>query len=226
MSSWDDTRHIEAIAKKQVEPFLKRHLGDIVWVDKKKMDRQGLEIKLQKNCGDAFFNSGGEMKVAELKSERVWTGNLFLEIFSNRKWNTPGWMFELKHCDLLVYYFLNWGDHFVGSELEHRQFVYVVNFKKLTKWAFVEYDVDQIPIFYRGPIKDVKLAEQHAHKQLNDSWGHLWPIPQLARHVLVRGFMLDKNRPEWEEEMWLYDSQIYEFLGRPDWETYKLPVQK
>lgn len=61
----------------------------------------------QKTIGDlkCHFRKLGSTSV-ELKIERRFTGNLFIETWRNREWGTPGWL-HTCHADQLAYYFLD-----------------------------------------------------------------------------------------------------------------------
>jgi len=43
----------------------------------------------------------------EVKTEKTYTGNLFIEEWSNRKWDEEGWFRKLTECDYLFYLFIN-----------------------------------------------------------------------------------------------------------------------
>ncbi len=61
----------------------------------------------QKTIGDLLchFPKLGETSV-ELKIEQRFTGNLFIETWSNREFGSPGWLYTCN-ADILAYYFLD-----------------------------------------------------------------------------------------------------------------------
>src|ERR1043166_1316452 len=107
MSGFESARVVEARGLSVLTPFLdERADGRFVLFDKGPLARA-----LQETTGDGVFNveDGGTFFV-EIKCERKWTGNLFLETWSNRNLEdrqsharrgcNPGWLYKLN-ADLL-----------------------------------------------------------------------------------------------------------------------------
>ncbi len=96
--------------------------------------RGPLARTLQHNFSDFFMNTDEQTVCSsEIKVERHWTGNLFLETWSNlnladrgshyERGSTPGWMVTSR-ADLLLTYFLDTDD------------LVTVPFLRLKRWAF------------------------------------------------------------------------------------------
>ena len=134
-----------------------------------------LALYLQKACGDYHLRIHGEIGTLELKTEEKSTGNLFLEMFSNRnlqdpakhfeRGTTPGWLVTSK-ARWLAYAFLDYG------------VVYVCSMLQLQRWAFCKERV------FSG---DYPLKCQGRYPQLNDTWGFCAPI-RVLQHDLGRYF--------------------------------------
>jgi hypothetical protein len=158
MNGFDSARQVERRAVERLLPFLKERAydGRFVLTNKGPLARH-----LQTTVGDVLLNSdpdqiwGIEIKAEE---EERW-GNFFLELFSNRKWGTPGWMVTLQ-SDLLFYYFLD------------TDRLYVMNLPRLQCWAFSDGQL------WRHPQK-----RQNKYAQLNDTWGACVPIKRIQREV-------------------------------------------
>jgi len=132
-----------------------------------------LSRTLQKSFGDFFMNVDTEtVRSLEIKVERHWTGNLFLETWSNRNLDdreahyehgsTPGWLVTSR-ADLLLFYFLDTDD------------LITVPLLRLKRWAF-----DSGP---QGGIYGWPERPQRQYRQANDSWGRVVPVDHLEREV-------------------------------------------
>jgi hypothetical protein len=124
-----------------------------------------LAKELQVSIGDLLFNSDSEtIWSVELKAEQRSTGNLFLEVWSNRSQFNPGWMWKLN-ADLLLYHFLD------SDEL------YSVNFQRLKRWF---HGCD-----HRGrpPSSLYQHVEQGKYQQRNDTWGVLVPLSAIDEAI-------------------------------------------
>lgn len=109
------------------------------------------------------FNSDDEtVHSIEIKAEEHWTGNLFIERWSNRHRQTDGWLVTLD-CDLLLYHFL---------ETDR---CLVLNFQRLRRWV-LEHEAR------------FRLVDQKKYKQLNDTWGLLVPVHALPLGLLLNEF--------------------------------------
>ena len=127
----------------------------------------------QRSFGDFFINIDADtVRLLEVKIERHWTGNLFLETWSNlnledreahaEHGSTPGWMVTSR-ADLLLFYFLDTDD------------LVTVPLLRLKRWAFGSGTEGGI---YAWPEK-----RQGRFEQRNDSWGRCVPVEHLAAAV-------------------------------------------
>lgn len=164
MNGFDRCRMLE----RQVLPRLVRLLewycpdGRYVLVNKGM-----LVAELQPRYGDAFANDSADVFGAiEFKVEERFTGNLFLETWSNLDFlrSKQGWMYSLK-VDRLWCYFLS-DDVLID-----------ISFSKLWEWAFV-----QRRIYRYTEVPQRKTA------QLNTTCGRLVPIETLRRDIGLREF--------------------------------------
>jgi len=160
---------VETQGRLILEPFLLQKAdGRLVMFDKGPMARA-----LQETVGDGVFSEAGRQWFVELKVEQRFTGNLFLETWSNRNLKSrdnhaslgsnPGWLLKLK-ADLLLYYFLD-NDH-----------LYAIDLFKLKRWAFALPGKNGND----GRIWDYREVEQGASVQRNDTRGRIVPIADLA----------------------------------------------
>lgn len=128
---------------------------------------------LQGSFGDVLMNTGAEtVWSVEIKVEQNWTGNLFLEAWSNRNLEdkashaergcNPGWLLSTG-ADLLMSYFLDTDD------------LVVVAMFRLKRWAFGSEDEGGV---YAWPEK-----RQGRYAQRNDSWGRCVPVDVIEREV-------------------------------------------
>ena len=169
-------KQVEAQGLEVLGPFLKSRSDDGQLL----LNNKGLLAQvLQSQTGDAFWTKDGELHSLEFKCERRWTGNLFLETWSNRNLedraghirfgSNPGWMYKLHQATLLLYYFLD------------RDLLYVIPFLSLKRWAF---GCGETPgEIYRYPEK-----RQIGTMQSNDSWGRIVPIRDLTKAGLIREY--------------------------------------
>lgn len=138
--------------------------------------RGTLARTLQSSFGDIFVNTDASTVWAiEAKIERRWTGNLFLELWSNRnlyskaqhaaRGSTPGWLVTCR-ADLLAFYFLDSDD-----------LIFVPVFA-LKRWAFGS--------GAQGGVYAYPEKHQGRYVQPNDSWGRIVPVDVVAREVGVK----------------------------------------
>lgn len=169
--SFDKCRMVEAEGLAILGPFLDAKAdGRLVMLDKGPLARA-----LQETTGDCIFQGPeGRAWSVEIKTEEQHTGNLFLESWSNRNLTepashisrgmNPGWMFK-NRADLLMYYFLDTDQ------------LYVMDFFKLKRWAFLYWAVVDYP------------ERPHGKRvQLNDAWGWCVPVSVLKRELGDRSF--------------------------------------
>lgn len=115
----------------------------------------------QKWLGDIVTISKSGTTSIELKIEERFTGNLFVELWSNREWGRPGWLFT-SEAQVIAFYFKD-QDHMVGVEL-----------KSLKHWLLNQRD---------GKLDNYKQVKA---KQTgpNDTFGAIVPISDLrAAHL-------------------------------------------
>lgn len=171
MNAFDLARGVEAQAMVRLLPFVEERAqsGRYVVTDKGR-----LAPFLQEIVGDVIFNDKQDrMWSIEIKAERRFTGNLFLETWSNRNLENPdsharrgsnvGWLAKLQ-ADLLFYYFLDVDRLFIGQVFA------------LKRWAFGHGKVE-------GRLYDYKEVTQAKYAQLNDTVGRLVSIADLCREM-------------------------------------------
>lgn len=178
MTAFDNSRKIETQGMTLLMPFLREraHDGQLVVTSKGALARH-----LQETIGDVIFNSDSERFYSvEVKIEARYTGNLFIEVFSNRNLEqrcsnaergiNVGWIFKLR-ADLLFYYFVDSDD------------LYIIPLFRLQRWAFGNGDVP-------GNVWRYRQAKQSKYHQLNDTWGWIVPIsdvpPAICKRVNAR----------------------------------------
>ena len=178
MNAFTAAQSVESRGKELLKPWLleQSDSGAVVWTTKGALHRE-----LQEDFGDVLFNTPGEQVwCAELKVEERWTGNLFLEVWSNRNLESRdnhtrlgsnvGWMLKQK-ADLLFYYFLD-----VDRLL-------VMPLFQLKRWAFGYGDIV-------GQIWKYDQKKQGRYQQMNDTWGAIVKVSDLQGKVRVRQFSL------------------------------------
>lgn len=152
-------------------PFLESRAwrGQVIRVAKGPLARH-----FQRSFGDLLIATGpGDVASVEIKAVRRWTGNLFLEVWSNRntddrtshveRGSTPGWLITCR-ADVL-------GFHFLDADM-----VLFLPLFRLQQWAFGTGDVP-------GRIYDFPERGQRRYVQRNDTWGRIVPVDVLAREV-------------------------------------------
>lgn len=97
----------------------------------------------------------------ELKAEQDWTGNLFLETWSNRDAfrTTHGWLIK-GLFDELFYYFIGCGR------------LLVFNFPLLREWT-------------KDNCRKFQEKLQERTSQLNKTYGLLVPVRDIPRHIVI-----------------------------------------
>lgn len=159
-TSYELTRNLERIAMERVGQYAIKFADDgkVYWHEGK---------ELQKELGDMSFAYQGKTYCVELKAEQKFTGNLFLETWSNRSRWTIGWMYTTK-ADKLWYYFID------NDEL------YYANVETLRDWCFGSGDG-------AGQIYKHRELKQSKYAQKNDSWGRIVPIETLLMRKVLFG---------------------------------------
>ncbi len=161
---------IEVEGYQLIRPYLDRHCEEYVYINTSK--RKDLYNLIQKNAGDLIFKVNGEIYFADLKTEQSNRyGNFFLETWSNKSRNTPGWLDPKVgiQSDYLFYIFLE------------QKMMYSFNFPELRRWAYEQNNLKRFP-----------EKCQKKYDQLNDTWGVCVPIEKLVREVKTRIVDLQK----------------------------------
>lgn len=125
MNSFDKCREIELESMPQLEALLKTEAynGQYVLINK-----GGRAAEFQATIGDVIFNDKNyQIKTIEIKTEKRYTGNLFLEFLSNKsfepnRFNT-GWLMKIE-ADVIWYYFSD------------KDLLYSIELDILREWCF------------------------------------------------------------------------------------------
>lgn len=183
MNAFERCSMLAARSLCDLRPFLLETQGRYVLTDKGRLSRV-----FQATFGDLIFNSrDGGLYTVELKAEARWTGNLFLEVWSNFNFSdrdsylthgpNPGWLMKLN-ADLLFYHFPN------------QDRLIILSLPALQKWAFCrpsrnlsEPDSRGEQRRLSGRVFDFRQAEQTAHEQKNTTVGALVPIAVLEKEL-------------------------------------------
>ncbi len=180
MNAFDTARTVEARSLTILMPWLEEQsAGRFVLTNKGR-----LACLFQETVGDVIFNSATDKRVwsLELKAEVKWTGNLFLELWSNRNLDdpanharhgsNPGWLVKLT-ADLLLY-------HFLDADI-----VYLISLFRLKRWAFGCAGVD-------GRLHLFEERVQRKYHQKNDTCGRLVPVDVLMKELPPRSIRVFK----------------------------------
>jgi len=162
MNEFEQAKLIERQSLKILDPLLDlvAYKGRWVWNGKGRLAQE-----LQISIGDVQLNTDSEHIIAiELKAERDWSFNFYLEAWSNRRIYRPGWMWT-SNADFLFYHFLSSDD------------LYCIDFQALKRW-FHGCDHRSRPPWCLWPH-----AEQGRYVQRNDTWGVLIPINEVEKAV-------------------------------------------
>lgn len=178
MNGFDAARMVEAEGMVRLRPYLREmsHEGRFVLTSKGTLSK-----RLQESVGDVLLADGPDTCWSvEIKTEREYTGNLFIETWSNRnladrkshaeRGSNVGWIYKMV-ADRLFCFFLDTG-HLIDIDLFSLQ---QWAFCKQRLWAFRE-------------------AGQGRYRQKNDTYGRLVPIATLRAELpprAVRECVLD-----------------------------------
>ena len=153
--TYQDCMDTEQEGSRAIDLHLQNHYDFHIWTNRLPTK---LSAKIQPVWGDLILFNGWDVCTAEVKVERKSTGNFFIEKYSNRFRDTPGWVSELR-CALLMYLFLD--------EMK----LYIIDMRKLNahaeKWWVPHY----------------RLIRQRKHEQPNDTWGWIQDITQVMFNV-------------------------------------------
>lgn len=179
-----------------VEPFLEQRGNRWVTTDKGRLGEF-----LQRTVGDLILNDqAGQVWSVEMKAEARFTGNLFLEIWSNFNFDDmrsyrgfgprPGWLLTLN-ADLLFYHFLDCDR------------LCIMSLPALQRWAFCRDSKNWTEPDRRGErsrlsgrVFDFRQARQHATEQKNLTVGALVPLETLRREIKVAEHSVRQLRME------------------------------
>lgn len=174
MNAFEQASRVETEGMRRLMPFIEErsYKGRFV-----KTAKGALSKALQAEFGDVLMNTDDQtVWGVEIKIEQRWTGNLFLETWSNRnleskqshgeRGQTPGWLVT-QRADLLFYYFLD------------VDLLLVIPIFALKQWAFGSGDTP-------GHLFAWKEVRQGKYAQRNDTWGRLVNVDALCRSVPIR----------------------------------------
>lgn len=157
MNSFEKCQKIEELGYELIKPYLRQNFSEYVYVNT--VERNELILAFQQNFGDLIVKKGKAIFFIDIKTENEDKyGNFFLETWSNKKRNTPGW-FPLEagvKADFVYYVFLK------------QKLLYILDLPKLRKWAFEEHNIERYP-----------EKMQNKYDQLNDTWGRCVKIKDL-----------------------------------------------
>lgn len=183
MSAFEDAKSVEAASLLALRPFLEETQGRYVLTNK------GAASKLiQETLGDILFNDRkGRLWSVEMKAERRWTGNLFLEVWSNRnltdaenhsgRGSKAGWLVTTG-ADLLFWHFIDADKLVICNMLALKQWAFATPGKRLSE-PNARGESVQLP----GRIWDFEEKAQKAYSQLNDTRGRIVPVSVLEREM-------------------------------------------
>ena len=164
MNSFVECQKIEARGYEMLKPYLREHFDEFVYVNTE--ERSELMQAFQRNFGDLIVKRGKGLYFIDIKTENEDKyGNLFLETWSNKKRDTPGWFMPPEEggvkADFLYYVFLKQRD------------LYILDLPKVRVWAFTNKNIERYP-----------EKMQNKYDQLNDTWGRCVKIVDLLRDNL------------------------------------------
>lgn len=151
MNAFKAATEIETIARRELLPWLLKTCQNV--------EDTGHSEFLQKTCGDWIITKLSQQYGVELKAEARYTGNLFLETWSNLPRRTLGWMYT-SQADYLFYFFAD------TKEL------FVIDFPALWQWAFGVGEKE-------GAIYKYAEKTQSKYNQVNFTRGRIVPINDI-----------------------------------------------
>lgn len=161
MNSFIECQKIEVKGYELVKPYLQKHFDEFVYVNTE--ERNELILAFQQNFGDLIVKKDKAIYFIDIKTENEDKyGNLFLETWSNKKRNTPGWVVPEVgvKADFVYYIFLK------------QRILYILDLPKLRKWGFSDKNMERYP-----------EKMQNKYDQLNDTWGRCVKINDLIREL-------------------------------------------
>ena len=166
MNGFEKACGVEAEGLARVYEFLKIRADDGRYV---RIEKGRLAAQLQQEIGDILMNREGSLYSAEVKIEQRFTGNLFLETFSNAMPERlkPGWLYT-NQADLLLYHFL---DRPVS--------LFIASLPALKGWAFRRRGHNGCV----GRLCGFEEKQQTKYDQLNVTVGRIVPIAILKKEA-------------------------------------------
>ena len=146
MNAFEQARTVEQLAKDEILPWLNLKCESV--------EDTGDSLWLQKICGDFIVVQENRKRGVELKAEQKYTGNVYLETWSNRPEFTFGWLWTSR-AHWLMYYFA-----------DNRQ-LFVFDLPALQAWAV------------EGAVYKYAEKPQSKYDQLNYTWGRVVPIADI-----------------------------------------------
>lgn len=149
-------------------------------------DKGRLAPEIQQKYGDIVTQRRGQMVWVEMKTEERYTGNFFIEDWSNWSRGNPGWFHKLD-TDLLFYQFLD------------NQSLYLVDFRSLRQWL-----MSGNPTGNR--FSKYRMVKQSKCDQLNDTWGRLVPVidvmesREVRSHIVYLGVEIGPRTPAFTQQ--------------------------
>lgn len=168
MNAFEQACRVEAEGAADLVAFLSRQSDGGRFVLTKK---GRLAQDLQLAYGDAFVSRDGNFYACEFKVERTFTGNFFIETWSNRSRFRRGWLDHLD-ADLLLYFFIGSGE------------LFIIPFQRLKEWAFGG-------MFPQERLYSFPHVPQQKYRQANDTWGRLVPVSVVHQEVRFRYWRKD-----------------------------------
>jgi hypothetical protein len=161
MNSFQACQKTENQGYELVKPYLNKNFDEYVYVNT--TERNDLVLAFQQNFGDLIVKKNGMIYFIDIKTEgEDKYGNLFLETWSNKKRNTPGWFVSdvgVK-ADFIYYIFLQ------------QRILYILDLPKLRKWAFDDKNIERYP-----------EKMQNKYDQFNDTWGKCVKIIDVIKDL-------------------------------------------
>ena len=146
MNAFQQAQTVEQLAKDEILPWLNLKCESVE-------DTDG-NLFLQKIVGDFIVVQENRKRGVELKAETRYTGNIYLETWSNRPELTFGWLWTSR-AHWLMYYFVDNGH------------LYVFDMRALQSWAV------------EGAIYQYAEKPQTRYDQLNYTYGRVVPIADI-----------------------------------------------
>lgn len=201
MNTFDKCGAVAARSLALVEPFLEQRGNRWVTTDKGRLGEF-----LQRTVGDLILNDQrGRVWSVEMKAEAKFTGNLFLEIWSNFNFSNlesyrgfgprPGWLLTMN-ADLLFYHFLDCDKLFIMSLPALQRWAFCSPSKN---WTQPDGSGEQRQL--SGRVYDFRQIKQSAHQQKNVTVGALVPIAVLGQEMKISQHSVRQTRMDLPDEV-------------------------